>query len=145
MNVFLISYYERLKEWHKLKEQLSNADIQTICVEVDKFWQQCPLVNHYLHPADAADWPTPWELLNDNTYCLLARGLGIFYTLSLLGIKNIDIIDCLDYNNESSCLVVVENYILNWHPGTVLNTSLTEFTNIVYIDVEPIVKKIGKE
>lgn len=144
-NIFLQDYYARLRVWHQLKENLKDADLQTIAVEVDKFWQQCPVSSHYLHPADTPDWPTPWELINDNTYCIYARALGMVYTLLLLGVEDIDLVDCLDYNNENVCLVLVDNakYVLNYHPSMVLNTTLAEFNSIKQLNITPLKKKIG--
>lgn len=147
INVFLLDYYTRLREWHKLKESLKDADLSTICIEVDKFWQRAPISSHYLHPADTPDWPNPWELISDNTYCLYARGLGMFYTLTLLGVKDIDIVDCLYDNSQNVCLVLVDNakYVLNWYPNSVLNTNLQDFTNIKKLDITTLKKKIGEE
>ena len=147
VNVFLLDYYTRLREWFKLKESLVDQDTSTICVEVDRFWQRVPITTHYLHPADTPDWPTPWELISDNTYCRYARGLGMVYTLMLLGVKNIDFVDAIDDNSENVCLVLVDNakYILNWYPESVVNTCLTEFTSINKIDITPLKKKIGEE
>lgn len=144
-NIFLEDYYFRLRSWHQLREELSYVDLDAMCIEVDKFWQQTPIVKHYLHPADTVDWPTPWELISDNNYCLYARGLGIIYTLLLLGISDIDFVDAVDYNGENVCLVLVDNakYVLNWYPNMVLNSCLSEFTNIKKIDIEPLKKKIG--
>jgi hypothetical protein len=147
INVFLLDYHTRLREWHKLRDTLQESDLQTICVEVDKFWQRAPLLNHYLHPADTVDWPGPWELLSDNEYCLYARGLGMVYTLLLLGVKDVDFVDVMYDNSENVCLVLVDNakYVLNWYPNSVLNTSLSDFTNIKRIDINPLTQKIGKE
>jgi hypothetical protein len=146
-NLFLLDYNIRLREWHRLRENLQESDLQTICIEVDKFWQKAPLVNHYLHPADTPDWPTPWELISDNDYCLYARGLGMIYTLMLLGVENIDFVNAIDYNGENVCLVLVDNakYVLNGYPNMVLNTTLLDFTNIKKIDTIPLQQKIGKE
>jgi hypothetical protein len=146
-NIFLLDYYTRLREWFKFKENLVGQDLTMMCVEVDKFWQQAPLLNHYLHPADTPDWPTPWELISDNDYCLYARGLGMIYTLMLLGVENIDFVDAIDYNGENVCVVLVDNakYLLNWYPDMVLNSSLSSFTSIRKIDITPLQKKIGKE
>jgi hypothetical protein len=145
-NLFLLDYNTRLREWHRLREHLQESDLQTICIEVDKFWQKAPLVNHYLHPADTPDWPTPWELISDNDYCLYARGLGMIYTLMLLGVENIDFVNAIDYNGENVCLVLVDNakYVLNGYPNMVLNTTLLDFTNIKKIDIKPLQQKIGK-
>lgn len=147
MNTFLLDYYDRLRDWHNLKTILHDADIATQCIEVDRFWQQCPLVNHYLHPADTIDWPNPWELINDNNYCLYARGLGMVYTLMLLGVKDIDFVDAIDDNSENVCLVLVDNakYVLNYYPNMVVNTKLESFDSIKYLDLTPLAQKIGKE
>lgn len=69
----------------------------------------------------------------------------MIYTLLLLGINNVDFVDAVDYNGENVCLVLVDNakYVLNWYPNMVLNSCLSEFTNIKYIDIEPLKKKIG--
>lgn len=147
INIFLLDYNTRLREWHNLRENLKESSIEIICVEVDKFWQQTPLLKHYLHPADTPDWPNPWELISDNDYCLYARGLGIIYTLMLLGVENIDFVNAIDYTGDNVCLVLVDSakYVLNWHPDSVLNTSLSNFTNIKKLDIIPLQKKIGKE
>ena len=116
INVFLLDYHTRLREWYTLREKLQDSDLQTICVEVDKFWQRVPISNHYLHPADTPDWPGPWELISDNNYCRYARGLGMVYTLLLLGVKDIDIV-VGDGNNGSNT---------NWYPfkGRVSNVKV---------------------
>lgn len=146
MTIFFNDYYQRLRSWHQLKETLQNQDIKTICIEVDKFWQRCPLVTHYLHPADIIDWPGPWELLADNNYCYYARGLGMIYTLLLLGIEDIDFVTGLDDNSENVCLVLVNRakYVLNYYPDMVVNTQLSNFTDIKYLDITPLKQKIGK-
>lgn len=145
MNVFLSDYYIRLRNWHELRTSLKDSDIQTICVEVDRFWQKCPMSNHYLHPADIEDWPDPWNLLNDNNYCEYARALGMLYTLMLLGVQDIDFVEIM-YDNRDSVVVLVDNakYVMNWCPESVLNTDLTEFKITRRIDIGVLAKKIGK-
>jgi hypothetical protein len=147
INVFLLDYYTRLREWFKLKENLKGQDISTICIEVDRFWQKTPLLNHYLHPDEIEDWPSPWELINDNEYCLYARGLGMVYTLMLLGVKDIDFVDIIDDNRENVVLVLVDNakYVLNYHPNSVLNISLSSFTITKHINISSLKQKIGEE
>lgn len=144
MNTFLCDYNTRLHEWYKLRNSIEQCDIESICVEVDKFWQQCPLVNHYLHPADIEDWPNPWELINDNNYCYYARALGMVYTLLLLGIKDIDFVEALDDNKEHVVLVIVEDkFILNYWPNSELDNKLSDFTIIKHISIELLESKIG--
>lgn len=147
INIFLQDYYTRLRAWHSLKESLQDADIQTICVEVDKFWQQAPTSAHYLHPADVVDWPNPWELISDNDYCYYARGLGMIYTLMLLGIKDIDFVEATNYNSENVVLVLVEDakYVMNYWPDSVLNINLSDFTITKRLNISSLKKKIGDE
>lgn len=146
-NIFLNDFFSRLRSWYDLRENLieQKADLQTICVEVDRFWQWAPLSTHYLHPADVHAWPTPWELINDNTYCVFGRALGIIYTLMLLGVKEIDLVEATDYNSEDVVLVLVDSakYVLNYHPNSVLNISHSQFKNIRKIDITELYNKIG--
>jgi len=144
INVFQLNYEPRLKGWYDLRSELSDKDTQTKCVEVDKWWQQAPMVNHYLHPLDTKSWPGPWELLVENNYCNLARGLGMCYTLALLGIESIDFLLGKDDNDEEVALVVVDRakYVLNYWPDSVISTSLTDFKITNQIDLTQVIKKI---
>ncbi|MEI7463672.1 MAG: hypothetical protein WCK03_04745 [Candidatus Taylorbacteria bacterium] len=129
MNVFQLNYESRLKSWYDLRKSLENNDIATVCLAIDKWWQYAPLLNHHLHPDDIDSWPGPWELLVENNYCQIARGLGMVYTLQLVGIKDVDFSTAIDDNNEECALVMVDNakYILNYYPNTVISNSLQDF------------------
>ena len=129
MNVFQLNYESRLKSWYDLRKSLENNDIATVCLAIDKWWQYAPLLNHHLHPDDIDSWPGPWELLVENNYCQIARGLGMVYTLQLVGIKEVDFSLAIDDNNEECALVMVDNakYILNYYPNTVISNSLKDF------------------
>jgi hypothetical protein len=144
-NLFQSSYDTIFKNWYRLRMSLETADTKTRCIEVDKWWQTAPLVNHYLHSDFVNDWPNPWELISENHYCHIARGLGMFQTLYLLGIKDIAFVEAKNYNNEDVALVLVENakYILNYWPNTVVNNCLQDFKIVKHIDSLPIIKKIG--
>ena len=144
MNVFQLNYDTRLKSWYDLRTSLVEADTQTKCIEVDKWWQRAPLVTHYLHPIDLHVWPGPWDLLNDNEYCQLARGLGMIYTLLLLGVDNIDFCLGTDDNSEDVALVLVDNakYVMNYWPDMVVNINLQEFKFTDTLDLQELKKKI---
>lgn len=144
INIFQLSYEARLRSWYELRQKFQNADIETKCVEIDKFWQSVPLVNHYLHPYDVDNWPNPWELIAENTYCPLARGLGMIYTLLLLGINDIDFCLATDDNSEDVSIVLVDNakYVMNYWPEMVLNIKSTDFEIIKRLDIDIIKKKI---
>lgn len=143
-NIFQCTYDQILKKWYELRKELEDKDLQTICTEVDNWWQKTPQVNHYLHGDFVDNWPDPWELIYDNHYCPIARGLGMIYTLHLLGVKDVALVEARDYNNEDVVLVLVEGakYILNYWPNTVLNNSLQDFTITKTIKIEKLLKKV---
>ena len=144
INVFQLNYESRLKSWYDLRKSLENSDIETVCLSIDKWWQYAPLVNHHLHPDDIDNWPGPWELLVENNYCQLSRGLGMVYTLQLVGIKSIDFSLAIDDNSEECALVMVDNakYILNYYPNTVISNSLQDFKLGNPVNMDKINKKI---
>jgi hypothetical protein len=146
MNAFQLDFYPRLRAWHELRNNLTDALLHEQCIEVDKFWQQSPMSNHYLHPADIKSWPDPWQLINDNIYCSYSRALGMIYTLLLLGVTDIDLVDCIDYNNENVVLVLVDNarYAMNYWPNTVVNNKIQNFTIVRKYDLTPIIQRVGK-
>lgn len=144
-NIFLSDYETRLKSWSKLRETLKDQPLHTQCVEVDAFWQHVPLINHYLHTDFIKDWPDPWQLISDNTFCYYARGLGIIYTLLLLGAKHVDFVLAKDDNNNEVVLVLVDDakYIMNYWPGTVVNNRLEDFVISKKFNITPLYPKIG--
>jgi hypothetical protein len=145
-NIFLFDYETRLQSWAKLRNESINQPLDKICVEVDKFWQRVPTQQHYLHTDFIKDWPSPWQLLSDNTYCYYARALGMIYTLLLLGNKNIDLVDAKDDNSNEVVLVLVDNakYVLNYWPDMVVNNRITDFVITRKHDITPLYSKIGR-
>ena len=145
MNTFQLNYEARLKNWHELRAELKDKKIEEIAVKVDEFWQRCPIMNHYLHPVDIDTWPDPWELISDNSYCVYARALGMIYTLLLLGVDTIDLVEAKDDNSEDVVIVLVDNakYVLNYWPDTVLNNKPTDFNIKQKLDIEKIKNIIG--
>ena len=143
-NVFQCNYDVRLKSWYDLRQSLKDADLKTQCIEVDKWWQYAPLVNHYLLHHLPDTWPNPWELLAENYYCEVARGLGMIYTILLLGTTDIDFVVAKNYNNEEITLVLVDRakYILNYWPNMVLNINLQDFIITKRININELQNKL---
>jgi len=144
MNVFQLNYDARLRSWYDLRAEIEGTLIQNKCVEIDNWWQKAPLVNHHLHTQDLQSWPGPWDLLVENIYCTVARALGMCYTLSLVGIDDIELVEATDSMGEDLVLVLVDNakYVLNYWPDTVLSNTLTEFTIKRTIDISNLKTKI---
>jgi hypothetical protein len=112
-NVFQLNYDSRLRSWYDLRQTLQNADNATKCLEIDNWWQNAPLVNHHLHILDVNCWPSPWELLVENTYCTVARGLGMCYTLLLMNITNIDKKHSVRYKEDNFHILVLYSFVKN--------------------------------
>lgn len=145
MNLFQTSYDNRLQGWYDLRTQVKELTLQSQCIEIDKWWQKAPLVGHHLHTLDTDNWPDPWELLAENTYCDVARALGMCYTLLLLGISDIELVEARNDQGEDVVLVLVDRakYILNYWPDTVLSNNLSNFKIVRTIDIDNIKRKIG--
>ena len=146
MNIFQSSYEARLQDWFQLRESVSKLTLKEQCVIIDKWWQRAPLVNHYLHPHDIDNWPDPWELLSENTYCELARALGMCYTLLLLGVSNVELVLAKNDTSEDVVLVLVDDakYVMNYWPDTVISNNLKDFKVVEKLDIKKITDRIGK-
>jgi hypothetical protein len=144
INVFQLNYDARLRSWYELRTKIESLDTQTKCVEIDFWWQQAPLVNHHLHLLDSENWPGPWDLLVENTYCTVARAVGMCYTLLLTGEKDIKLVEATDNSGDDVVLVLVDNakYILSYWPDTVLSNTLNDFTIKRHIDISHIQLKL---
>ena len=143
-NSFQLNYEARLKNWYDLRKSLENSDIKASCLLIDDWWQKAPLVNHYLHPNDLLNWPGPWELLVENDYCTIARGLGMCYTLLLMNITDVEFVLANNDIGEDLALVTVDHakYILNYYPNTVISNNLQDFKITHKLDIAEIIKKI---
>jgi hypothetical protein len=107
-----------------MRQQCHALSVESTLLAINSWWFLTPWQPYYLDWLDQPAWPDPWQLLNDNVYCDLARALGILYTISLL--DRADLTDAtLVLSQDGHNLVVVDKskYILNWSPDTVVNTS----------------------
>lgn len=117
------SFSDRLSNWHRLREQCQTLSPQLALDQINHWWFDAPWRPYYLHWDDQATWPDPWQLLSDNIFCEVARGLGMLYTISLL--DRFDLTPAsLILTQEGHNLVLVgkTKYILNWNPDSVVNT-----------------------
>lgn len=144
MNVFQLNYDARLRSWYNLRSQIEDTSTQNKVFEIDRWWQKAPLVNHYIHILDSETWPGPWDLLVENTYCTVARALGICYTLLLVGVDDIELVEATDSAGEDVVLVLVDRakYIMNYWPETVISNTLNDFSIKRTIDISSLKTKI---
>jgi hypothetical protein len=123
--MWLPTFDGRLQSWNSLRSQTQKLDVPTALSTINKWWFQSPWKPYHLHWDDQEIWPDPWQLLSDNIYCDLARGLGILYTITLL--ERPDLASaCLVLTEDGHNLVLVDKtkYILNWESDSVVNSNL---------------------
>jgi hypothetical protein len=117
-----LTFADRLAAWADLRSQCQSLDSEPALTAINSWWFNSPWQPYYLHWDDQDLWPDPWQLLSDDTYCELARGLGILYTISLL--DRADMVDAelvLDKDGRNLVLVAKEKYILNWNKDSIVN------------------------
>lgn len=81
--MFKLSTSDRLRRWKSIRQNLDKLSFVEAMQTTVNLWQSCPFSPFYLDPETPGMWPDPWQLLEENTYCDLAKVLGIVYTLHL--------------------------------------------------------------
>lgn len=116
---------QRLQAWAKLRNQTKDLETDRALALINDWWFNTPWQPYYLHWDDIETWPDPWQLLEDNIYCDVARGLGIVYTIVML--DRSDIIADLVLTEQNFNIVQVNNnkYVLNIERDRILNTEPT--------------------
>ena len=117
----------RLAGWNQLRLEASNLPTEQCLTAINAWWFDAPWRPYYLHWDDRAQWPDPWQLLDENLFCGLARGLGILYTIALMDRADIQDAELVDTNSDNLVLVGQKKYILNWDRDQLLNISLSPF------------------
>jgi hypothetical protein len=116
---------QRLGAWYQLRESTKTLASEQALNTINAWWFRAPWCPYYLHWDDQPKWPDPWQLLSDDVYCDLARGLGILYTITLLDRPDLASADLvLTESGDNLVLVDKTKYILNWKPDSVVNNNL---------------------
>lgn len=136
------SFAERLESWNRLRQQCKLTTVDITVSTINRWWFQTPWTAYHLHWDDQADWPDPWQLLSDNLYCPLARGLGIMYTIAMLDRADLQDVCMIEHLSDNLVLVESGKYILNWDPDQVLNISLGKAKPRRQVSQEQIKQKI---
>ena len=118
-----VTFESRLDSWNQLRTQVKPLPAEVALETINAWWFRAPWTAYHLHWDDQPEWPDPWQLLSDNIFCEVARGLGILYTITLLERGDMDSAE-LVLTTDSRNLVLMDNskYILNWDKALVLNT-----------------------
>ena len=123
---------KRLVAWVDLRTTCKKIpDLAQVITNIHDWWQQAPMVMHYLHWDLVRDWPDPWDLIAENTYCDLAKCLGMCYTIHMLERQDINTI-CIQETSDNDYIVQVNNglYVLNWNVDNIVNMGLIDSLEI---------------
>jgi hypothetical protein len=117
------TFPERLTAWADLRAQATSLPLETALTAINTWWFQTPWRPYHLHWDDRDTWPDPWQLLDDNVYCGLARGLGIMYTITMIDREDIQHAELVEADGDNLVLINQSKYILNWDASSIVNTS----------------------
>lgn len=115
----------RLDSWVRLRTHCQSLALEPCLAAINSWWFQSPWIPYHLHWDDQPSWPDPWQLLEDNLYCGLARGLGILYTIALLDRPDLQKARLIEVDADNLVLIEGEKYILNWDRDEIVNINLT--------------------
>lgn len=135
---------KRLVAWADLRNSCKeNPNLGEVITIIHDWWQQAPMVLRYLHCDLIKDWPDPWDLIAENTYCGLAKCLGMCYTICMLERQDVDNVCILEVDNNDY-IVQVNNglYCLNWNVNKIVNMKLEEIEITRNIDSAVFAHKI---
>lgn len=121
------TFEERLTAWNQLRQSTKHLPLEQALWEINAWWFRTPWCAYHLHWDDRATWPDPWELLSDNIFCPLARGLGILYTIALLEREDLTDAVLIDVGADNLVQVAKKKYILNWDADEIVNINLGQY------------------
>ena len=114
----------RLEAWNQLRNQSLEQPLDTVLSSINTWWFHTPWVPYHLHWDERTNWPDPWQLLEDNVYCELARGLGMLYTIAIINRADIDTVVLTEVDSDNLVLIDKSKYILNWDKEEIVNINL---------------------
>jgi hypothetical protein len=122
------SFEQRLLAWNALRHSVAHQPLDLALHIINLWWFRTPWQPYYLHWDDLWDWPDPWQLLNDNIFCDVARALGIMYTITMLDRSDVTDLQMVETKNYNLVLVEQGKYILNCQDDQILNTNFETST-----------------
>lgn len=125
---------DRLRSWREFRSTLDLIPLEQALAQTAEYWARAPFTPYYLDPDDPSRWPDPWTLIMENTYCDVAKCLGIVYTVTLTTHRtDLDIVfqqytDTRNNHVYNLACVNQGKYILNMIDGEVVNTKQIDKT-----------------
>lgn len=136
------TFESRLSAWNDLRQQCILLNKEPCLAAINHWWFQTPWCAYHLHWDDCVFWPDPWELLADNLFCSLARGLGIIYTIAMLDRADLKTATLIDTGSDNLVVIDSGKYILNWDPQQTVNINLAPYRTVHKLELEHILSRI---
>lgn len=127
INPFILPYFERIKHWRMLRDSLLELPLEKQIKEVSNWCWKAPMVNFSLDYDKPKFWPNPWELIKENSFDTVARGLLMAETFLLADEKHFNKIVDLKYvysydiKNYFMAVIINEKYILNYEHNEIVD------------------------
>jgi len=125
---------DRLRSWREFRSSLDSIPLEQALAQTAQYWARAPFTPYNLDPDDPSRWPDPWTLIMENTYCDVAKCLGIVYTVLLTTHRTeLDIVFRQYTNPETNHVYNLAwinqgKYILNMIDGEVVNNTQIDKT-----------------
>lgn len=125
--MFKLPAEDRLRSWRDFRLSLDSLPIEQALDQTAELWSRAPFAPYYLDPKDPENWPSPWQLIEENYYCDIAKCLGIIYTMSLTTHRNNLEVEFRTYTDPKTRYAYnlawfnQGKYILNLIDGQVVN------------------------
>lgn len=86
--MFQLKTEDRLRSWREFRYSIGAMPLESALQQTVELWSRAPFIPYHLNSKDSKSWPGPWQLLDENIYCDLAKSLGIMYTMLLTEHRN---------------------------------------------------------
>ena len=135
-------FEDRLASWSQLRNRCVILELDPALKEINAWWFQTSWIPYHLHWDERAVWPDPWQLLEDDLFCPLARGLGILYTIAIINHPEIESAVLTEVGGDNLVLINKSKYILNWDRDEIVNINLGLQNPRRSVDLEQIQQQI---
>jgi hypothetical protein len=130
--MFQLKTEDRLRSWREFRYSIDKLSLEDALRQTAELWAKAPFTPYHLEINTPQNWSTPWQLIEENIYCDLAKCLGIVYTMSLTGHNKHFTVEIRTYSDPESGY----EYNLAWfNEGKyILNLIDREIVNINQFD-----------
>jgi hypothetical protein len=141
--MWITDYSLRLQDWNILRSSCRQKNIEFALASINDWWWQAPMINHWLHWDYHDQWPDPWELIHADSFCDLARGLGMSYTVMMLDHPQVLQLNLIFTGSDNLVQINDGKYILNWIPGDIVNIGSSAMTIKRSLPSQALLTKLG--